>query len=90
MGFYASFIAINAYDQPGVEAGKRCAGAVLALQSRLMEALDEGLGGSAAEIAKKLEADEALVFHVLRRLAAVEAIASEGIGLERVFSKARQ
>src|ERR1700740_560567 len=34
VGFYASLIHINAYHQPGVEAGKKAAAAVLALQAK--------------------------------------------------------
>ncbi len=40
VGFYASLIKINAYHQPGVEAGKKAAGAVLALQSKIFEYLN--------------------------------------------------
>lgn len=36
VGLYASLINVNAYHQPGVEAGKKAAGAVLALQGRLL------------------------------------------------------
>ena len=39
VGLYASLIRINAYHQPGVEAGKKAAAAVLALQARAREAL---------------------------------------------------
>jgi glucose-6-phosphate isomerase len=39
VGFYASLVGINAYDQPGVEAGKKAAGAALALQGRVLAAL---------------------------------------------------
>ncbi|HTY20411.1 MAG TPA: glucose-6-phosphate isomerase [Geobacteraceae bacterium] len=35
VGFYASLVNINAYHQPGVEAGKKAAGAVLELQSKI-------------------------------------------------------
>jgi glucose-6-phosphate isomerase len=38
-GLYASLIGINAYHQPGVEAGKKAAAAVLQLQTRLLNAL---------------------------------------------------
>ena len=34
VGFYASLVNINAYHQPGVEAGKKAAGTVIALQAR--------------------------------------------------------
>lgn len=39
VGLYASLVGINAYHQPGVEAGKKAAASVLALQVRLLEAL---------------------------------------------------
>lgn len=39
VGFYATLIGVNAYHQPGVEAGKKAAGEVLALQRRVLEQL---------------------------------------------------
>jgi len=39
VGLYADLIGINAYDQPGVEAGKKAATGVIALQQRLVAAL---------------------------------------------------
>jgi glucose-6-phosphate isomerase len=39
VGLYASLIGINAYHQPGVEAGKKAAASVLALQSKIVAAL---------------------------------------------------
>ncbi|MEM7671700.1 MAG: glucose-6-phosphate isomerase [Verrucomicrobiota bacterium] len=39
VGFYASFVNINAYHQPGVEAGKKAAASVLDLQTALVESL---------------------------------------------------
>jgi len=39
VGLYASLIHINAYNQPGVEAGKKAAAAVLALQAKVQAAL---------------------------------------------------
>ncbi|KAL6844862.1 hypothetical protein ACP4OV_025521 [Aristida adscensionis] len=41
VGIYASLININAYHQPGVEAGKKAAGEVLALQKRVLTVLNE-------------------------------------------------
>lgn len=40
VGFYASLVHINAYDQPGVEAGKHAADQVLALRARILSTLD--------------------------------------------------
>ena len=39
VGLYASLVGINAYHQPGVEAGKKAAAAVVSLQLRLLDGL---------------------------------------------------
>jgi glucose-6-phosphate isomerase len=39
VGLYASLIGVNAYHQPGVEAGKKAAASVLALQGKVLAAL---------------------------------------------------
>lgn len=39
VGLYASLVSINAYHQPGVEAGKKAAASVLALQTKTLAAL---------------------------------------------------
>jgi glucose-6-phosphate isomerase len=39
VGFYGSLVGVNAYHQPGVEAGKKAAAAVLALQAKVVAAL---------------------------------------------------
>ncbi|KAH7301894.1 hypothetical protein KP509_23G047400 [Ceratopteris richardii] len=41
VGLYASVININAYHQPGVEAGKKAAAEVLALQKRVLAVLND-------------------------------------------------
>jgi glucose-6-phosphate isomerase len=41
VGFYASLVNINAYNQPGVEAGKKAAEEVLKLQGRIAGALSD-------------------------------------------------
>ncbi|MEM9555643.1 MAG: glucose-6-phosphate isomerase [Acidobacteriota bacterium] len=74
VGFYASLVGINAYHQPGVEAGKKAAGEVLALQVRAvetLEALEEPIGLDALAAALDLDAARTeLLFHVLEGLAA--------------------
>jgi glucose-6-phosphate isomerase len=74
VGLYASLVGINAYHQPGVEAGKKAAASVLALQHRVVAALRErgAGGGTCEELARAAGApDEAeTVFHLLERLAA--------------------
>src|SRR5262249_14218068 len=39
VGLYGSLIGINAYHQPGVEAGKKVAASILALQGKVLRAL---------------------------------------------------
>jgi glucose-6-phosphate isomerase len=39
VGFYASLVNINAYDQPGVEAGKKVANLIIPLKARVLEVL---------------------------------------------------
>jgi glucose-6-phosphate isomerase len=74
VGLYASLIGINAYHQPGVEAGKKAAAAVLDLQERLLAALRARgpEGGSCEELAATAGATEEVetVFLLLERLSA--------------------
>ncbi len=73
VGLYASLVDINAYDQPGVEAGKKAAGAVLALQRKLQAGLaTAGQPLTAAELAAAAGAPEQAetAWWLLERLAA--------------------
>jgi len=74
VGLYASLVGINAYHQPGVEAGKRAAAAVLDLQRCALAALRErgAAGATCEEVAAAAGAADEVetVFHVLERLAA--------------------
>jgi len=74
VGLYATLVGINAYHQPGVEAGKKAAASVLDLQRKVMAELRErgAAGATCEELASAAgAADEAeTVFHVLERLAA--------------------
>lgn len=69
VGFYGSLVNINAYDQPGVEAGKKAASRLLQLQKQVIAKLIVGRGQTAEEIAHSIDADPEDVFHVLRHLA---------------------
>src|SRR5881398_1338957 len=69
VGFYGSLVHINAYDQPGVEAGKKAATRLLQLHKKVTEKLTDGSGKTAEEIARSIDADPEDVFHVLRHLA---------------------
>jgi glucose-6-phosphate isomerase len=73
VGLYAGLININAYHQPGVEAGKKAAGAVILLQKSVVELLKaEGRDLTAAEIAVALGKPDEVesVFAILRHLSA--------------------
>ena len=69
VGFYATLVNINAYHQPGVEAGKKAAAAVLKTQHAARGALT-GEARTAAEIALKTGEDPEAVYHALVHLAA--------------------
>src|SRR5437773_1306635 len=69
VGFYGSLINVNAYDQPGVEAGKKAATRPFETQKQVSEKLVVGEGMTAEEIARSIDADPEDVFHVLRHLA---------------------
>ncbi len=74
VGFYASLVNINAYHQPGVEAGKKAAATVLELEQKVIAALRESQGKplTAEAIATKLGLDPQveIIFKLLIRLAA--------------------
>jgi len=76
VGLYASLIDINAYHQPGVEAGKKAAGAVIALQLKLTAALRQAAGQSltAEALAQQTGGDPELAFKILEHLAANELV----------------
>jgi glucose-6-phosphate isomerase len=72
VGLYASLVGINAYHQPGVEAGKKAATGVIALQHRLVAALAAAPGQAfAAEaLAARAEGSPELAYKLLEHLAA--------------------
>jgi glucose-6-phosphate isomerase len=71
VGFYGYLANINAYHQPGVEAGKKAATKLLELQNEVHAQLSSS-AKTAEEIARFVNADPEEVFHVLRHLAANE------------------
>jgi len=87
VSLYASLIDVNAYHQPGVEAGKVAAAKLMDLQSLLLQQLSEGMSGTADTIAIAVEAPSEDVFHLLRHLAANGRVSAKGVGLCRVFSR---
>lgn len=84
VGLYANLTGINAYHQPGVEAGKKAAGAVLALQGELMRFIGSHRGESynAEELTVAIgKPDQSeTVFRILLHLAANPG---RGVAMER-------
>jgi glucose-6-phosphate isomerase len=72
VGLYAFLTNINAYHQPGVEAGKKMAGAVIDLQASVIGHLRSrrGTEQTAEAVAVALHADPEAVFRVLEHLSA--------------------
>lgn len=64
VGLYASLIGVNAYHQPGVEAGKKAAASVLALQGKVLAALSDE-PRTADQVAAAVGAEQAETVHLL-------------------------
>jgi len=86
VGLYASFVHINAYHQPGVEAGKKAAESVLTVQKKIVAAL-EAEPRDVETLSKTAEVDTETAFFVLRHLAANGRVQSTGTGLTARYSK---
>jgi glucose-6-phosphate isomerase len=69
VGYYATLINVNAYHQPGVEAGKKAATKIIALQEKILNFLanNEETFCTAEEVASAIGASEntETVFHLL-------------------------
>jgi len=74
VGFYASLINVNAYHQPGVEAGKKAAGLVIELQTKALAFLkkEKGKSFTSEEIASAIGAPEEveMIFKLLEHATA--------------------
>ena len=74
VGLYASLIGINAYHQPGVEAGKNAAAAYLKIKNEMLETMRSNPGKAytpeflASELG--LEIDTEIIFKLLEHLSA--------------------
>jgi len=78
VGLYASLVNINAYHQPGVEAGKKAAASVLSTQVRVLALLSESRKTMTVDqIANELGevAASETIFKLLRHLSANSRIA---------------
>src|SRR5437867_11505729 len=67
VGFYGSLVNVNAYNQPGVEAGKKAATELLQLQTKVRENLNRN-PQTDDKIARALGADPESVYHLLVHL----------------------
>ncbi len=71
VGFYGFLVNINAYHQPGVEAGKKAAAAILDLQQKVIQVLkQEDAPISLSVLAQKAEASDKVeaIYKILRHL----------------------
>jgi glucose-6-phosphate isomerase len=84
VGYYASIININAYHQPGVEAGKKAAEDVITLQAKIIDYLSENSDSahSVDEIADAIKDSESkeTVFLICQHLSANEYRGVKKIG----------
>jgi glucose-6-phosphate isomerase len=87
VGFYASLVDVNGYHQPGVEAGKKAAKALLLLKVAVLAELAAG-PSTEENLAAALEADPIEVHYLLRRLVATQRTVAEGRRF-RLWSAAR-
>ncbi len=88
VGLYAELININAYHQPGVEAGKKAASSSLELQAKILQHLSgsEHLQ-TVEEIAESLGASSRVdvVYYLCRHLAANGRLVKDGSGTASRF-----
>ncbi len=74
VGLYAHLVHINAYHQPGVEAGKKAAGVILSIQVKLIEHLQthRGQDFTLQKLASDIEKSDSieLVYHIMEQLVA--------------------
>ncbi len=70
VGFYATLVNINAYNQPGVEAGKKAAETLLNLQRKILTVLKDS--DQPLKLAAKADSGEQIehVYKIVRHLAA--------------------
>jgi glucose-6-phosphate isomerase len=69
VGLYGELINVNAYHQPGVEAGKKAAAEILSLQARVEASLADGQSHTLAALQEGLELESPEpVYWILRHL----------------------
>jgi len=74
VGLYAELINVNAYHQPGVEAGKKMATGVISLQQTVFAHLrtNAGIPCSVDDLSSVCNADHETIFHILEHARANE------------------
>lgn len=81
VSFYGSLVNINAYHQPGVEAGKKAASTLLNLQRKILTCLREAKQPlTLAELAEQagVQAQIEMVYQIIRHLAANQRVVIVG------------
>ena len=82
VGLYATLVNINAYHQPGVEAGKKAAGSVIALQSQIVQCLTGKKGQlfTVAQLSQSIGSDDLeMIFKICEHLCA-----NSGPGISKI------
>ena len=69
VSFYAELVDINAYDQPGVEAGKKAAAEIIEYQKKVTEILNNGEEISINEITSLVgNSSSEPIFFIIRQM----------------------
>ena len=86
VGLYASLVGINAYHQPGVEAGKKAASAILSVRKAVIDHLisNQGTAQTADQVAEAIgqPAKTTWIFKILENLAVNQSKTFERIASE--------
>ena len=94
VGLYASLINVNAYHQPGVEAGKKAASKVIEAQRKVLDFLSKqpGTGFSVEEITKGIDAEDDVehIFKICEHLSTNQKVVAyksfDGSILKRMYA----
>jgi len=86
VGFYGSLVNINAYNQPGVEAGKKAATELLAIANKGTREI-ESKSTNGDQIARALAVDPESVYHLLVHLHANDPTVQSAVEKEVAADK---
>ncbi|MEG2000525.1 MAG: glucose-6-phosphate isomerase, partial [Evtepia sp.] len=90
VGLFASLLNVNAYDQPGVEHGKKCASEIIALKNDLLSYLEahHNTDYTVSELQQQLQLeDQKVLLNLLLHLAANKGNHIESSDSEDLFNK---